>query len=129
MMKVETVGKAGSGIVELNDSGEISYAENTTHSSDAALERVFDQIELKETCFSDDTVVHMEDGKFKKIEYVAVGDKVLSRCEITGEMAYKKVIKTFEHLGRDDGEYFPAVIVEYTTNDPKGTPAEGFTSP
>ncbi len=31
------------------------------------------------------------------IEDIEVGDEVLSRCEITGEMAYKKVTKVFAH--------------------------------
>lgn len=34
--------------------------ENTTLGRDAALERVFDHVELKETCFSGDTYVHIK---------------------------------------------------------------------
>ena len=55
------------------------------------------KVEIMETGFSSDTQVLMEGGKTKQIEYVAVGDKVLSRCEFTGELAYKRVVKTFEH--------------------------------
>lgn len=79
-----------------------------------------------EACFSGDTHVLMEGGKTKQIRSIDVGEKVLSRCEFTGEMAYKRVVKTFHHRPEDvsnatiDGE-IPAYMVIYSTNHPEWT--------
>jgi len=60
--------------------------------------------ELGGNCFHEDTFVYVEEKNItgtnlKKIMFLQVGDKVLSRCEATGEMAYKRVTKVFEHGG------------------------------
>jgi hypothetical protein len=57
-------------------------------------------------CFVGETSVWMkpwvnsitgERREMLSIEYIEVGREVLSRCEITGEMAYKKVTKVLAH--------------------------------
>lgn len=45
-------------------------------------------------CFSAETLVWTKQG-FEQIQYISVGDEVLSRCEKTGEMAYKKVTRCY----------------------------------
>jgi len=68
----------------------------------AAIADTMRNAELGGTCFDEDTSVHVEEKniagvRLKSIRYLQVGDKVLSRCEKTGEMAYKRVTKVFEH--------------------------------
>lgn len=64
--------------------------------------------EILETAgFTSDTYVQMEDGRYDHIERIKAGDKVLSRCALTGEVACKKVLKTFEH------EDMPCYYVKY----------------
>ncbi len=53
---------------------------------------------IEAECFSGDTYVVIEGGKYEEIQYIGVGQKVLSRCEITGEIAYRKVTRRFERL-------------------------------
>ena len=75
-------------------------------------------------CFSGSTRVLMEGGTYLAIERVCIGDVVLSRCELTGEMAYKKVTRE-SHLecvfrsGDSYGYEVPACIVWYSTTSPK----------
>ncbi|MFZ6757912.1 polymorphic toxin-type HINT domain-containing protein [Undibacterium sp. Ji50W] len=45
-------------------------------------------------CFIYDTYVQMRCGHVE-IQFISPGDEVLSRCESTGEIAYRKVAKTF----------------------------------
>jgi hypothetical protein len=60
---------------------------------------------LQGACFVEGTPVLTEDSTpgregdftFFNIEHLSVGCKVLSRNEITGEMAYKRVTKFFDH--------------------------------
>ncbi|WP_426107130.1 Hint domain-containing protein [Massilia sp. TSP1-1-2] len=51
-------------------------------------------------CFFPDTMVHMEDGKLCEIQFLGPGDTVLSRSKETGELAYRKVVRNFEHDGK-----------------------------
>jgi len=58
--------------------------------------------ELKAACFDGETFVHVEKpneygDSVEEIQYIEVGDRVLSRCEETGEIAYKRVVKKFPH--------------------------------
>lgn len=69
-------------------------------------------------CFSGDTEVYVEGGGIKEIHYIGIGQKVLSRCEITGEIAYRKVIKTFEH---EDVPCFHVIYSAYRERYPQGT--------
>ncbi|RAT97400.1 polymorphic toxin-type HINT domain-containing protein [Brevibacillus sp. Leaf182] len=69
-------------------------------------------------CFTAGTKVLTEDGE-KNIEDIVVGDKVLSKDEKTGEIAYKKVT----HLHRNKKEYTYELsvgnqIIETTANHP-----------
>ncbi|MDC0764914.1 polymorphic toxin-type HINT domain-containing protein [Brevibacillus sp. AG] len=69
-------------------------------------------------CFTAGTKVLTEDGE-KNIEDIVVGDKVLSKNDKTGEIAYKKVT----HLHRNKKEYIYELtvgnqIIETTDNHP-----------
>ena len=46
--------------------------------------------------FDGETLVHCEVG-LREIWHIAPGAMVLSRCEKTGEVGYKKVVNVFEH--------------------------------
>ncbi|MCZ8239868.1 MAG: polymorphic toxin-type HINT domain-containing protein [Leptospiraceae bacterium] len=46
------------------------------------------------TCFTAGTLVHTKDGT-KVIEDIKVGDVVMSKSDVTGEVTYKKVVNTF----------------------------------
>jgi hypothetical protein len=105
--------------------------------------------EIEGECFVGDTLVWIKPwvSKFtgvrheqSYIEDIEVGDEVLSRCEITGEMAYKKVTKVFAHgyakvsvIGCDYGpEYYakfgPARYAILTTaNHPFWVEGKGWT--
>ncbi len=63
----------------------------------AAIEKAQAEAIVKNGCFTGDTEVYVEGGGVEEIQYISVGQKVLSRCEITGEIGYRKVIKKFEH--------------------------------
>ncbi len=82
---------------------------NTERNSKVALsEQVIDNLirRTQSECFVGDTLVLMKPWvnsvtgvRCEKlyIEQIEVGDEVLSRCEITGDIAYKKVIKVYAH--------------------------------
>lgn len=79
---------------------------HNTYGGPEAVRAVVDRGELvavlKEACFGYETRVKMPcgDGSYTSsgdINLIRVGDQVLSRCEITGEVAYKRVLKVFEH--------------------------------
>jgi hypothetical protein len=53
--------------------------------------------ELQSVCFAADTLVQHENGSTSEIQYLQVGDIVLSRSELTGEMAPKRILKIYEH--------------------------------
>jgi hypothetical protein len=80
------------------------------HNSDGCTPEVATRAAISKTdylnaCFSGDTHVHIKPVHIKgkssiemvDIRLIGVGDKVLSRCEITGEVAYKKVLQVFKH--------------------------------
>lgn len=58
--------------------------------------------EMENECFPPDTLVWCESGMYP-IQDIAVGMKVLSRCEKTGELAYKRISKFYEHEGASIG--------------------------
>jgi hypothetical protein len=71
-----------------------------------ALGDAMERAQIEGECFVGNTLVWVEPwadwvtGERREkvyIEEIEVGDEVLSRCEITGEMAYKKVTKVFAH--------------------------------
>jgi len=73
---------------------------------DGAVDAAMEKAQIEGECFVGETLVWIKPwvSKFNGvrhdmsyIENIEVGDEVLSRCEITGEMAYKKVTKVFAH--------------------------------
>src|ERR1700734_363060 len=50
-------------------------------------------------CFPVDTYVHTDQG-ILEIQYIAEGTLVLTRSDVTGEQAYRRVVKTFVHEDR-----------------------------
>lgn len=93
--------------------------------------------------FEGTTLVSMELGNspidnpyLTHIEHIEVGDKVLSRCEITGEMAYKRVTKVFQYecarfavIGCQyswDFDFSPAIIT--TEEHPFWVVGKGWTA-
>ncbi|MDQ3061180.1 MAG: HINT domain-containing protein [Pseudomonadota bacterium] len=70
-----------------------------------------DLAERKVTYFHGDTLVHLEGDELREIRFIDVGDKVLSRCEKTGQTAYREVIKNFRH------EDVPLYCLAYYVND------------
>ena len=94
------VGDAGVWVHNTNCSSQ--EAPNALEAHRLAVADARRNAELVGTCFADGTSVHVEKpnvvgNKRKLIEHIEVGDKVLSRCERTGEMAYKRVTKVFAH--------------------------------
>ncbi|TDM05384.1 MAG: hypothetical protein C4K60_11370 [Ideonella sp. MAG2] len=95
------------------------WVHNTNCPVDVALGDEARKAELQGACFDGETVVHIDVPNewgdcVKEIEYIEVGDLVLSRCEKTGEMAYKRVVSKFTHgvrqqyyLGRKYGPEIP----------------------
>ncbi|WP_210412504.1 Hint domain-containing protein [Leptospira yasudae] len=49
---------------------------------------------VNRTCFVAGTLVHTKDG-LKKIEEIKVGDVVLSKSDVSGEISYRRVVNTF----------------------------------
>ena len=50
-------------------------------------------------CFPVDTYVHTDQG-ILEIQYIEEGTLVLARSDVTGEQAYRRVVKTFVHRER-----------------------------
>ena len=78
-------------------------------------------------CFTAGTKVLTDEGE-KNIEDIKVGDKVLSKDEITGKEAYKEVTATFNH--ETDEIYRIHVgdqIIESTFNHPFWVDGKGWT--
>lgn len=68
-------------------------------------------------CFPDDTLVFVEEGDgTAAIDRLQVGDKVLSQCEQTGERAYKRITRIFEHTFEENENYesFDTVLIRFT---------------
>jgi hypothetical protein len=71
----------------------ISIAMGSTDFSSATVEFKDGNAHIR-TCFTAGTLVHTKDGT-KVIEDIKVGDEVLSKSDVTGEVTYKKVVNTF----------------------------------
>lgn len=81
--------------------GEVGvWVHNTNCSKLEIAGTIGDLADYRAACFSVDTMVHVRApaGNIGKceIDLLSVGAEVLSRCEKTGETAYKKVLKVFE---------------------------------
>ena len=55
--------------------------------------------ESEPACFPVDTCVHTDQG-ILEIQYIAEGTLVLARSDVTGEQAYRRVVKTSVHRNR-----------------------------
>lgn len=75
------------------------WVHDTNCNKAEAVEVVAYRAELQTACFPEDELVLCESGRYRKIFSLDVGDKVLSRCEKTGEVAYKRITKKYEHAG------------------------------
>ncbi|WP_261808093.1 HINT domain-containing protein [Paenibacillus sp. N3.4] len=78
-------------------------------------------------CFVTGTKVQTDEGE-KNIEDIDVGDRVLSKDEETGEVAYKEVTATFNH--ETDEIYMITVgdqVIESTFNHPFYVEGKGWT--
>ncbi len=67
------------------------------------------------------------------IEYIRPGAKVLSRCEATGEVAYKKVVNVFERWYQGDmyylcvkGRFEQGIVIDVTGNHPIWVVGKGW---
>jgi len=59
---------------------------------------------MKKTCFYGETLVHGRwygEPDLAQIQHLKPGMEVLSRCEETGELAYKRVTKVFAHKSQE----------------------------
>ncbi len=90
-----------------------------------ALQAVSRSVDLRDACFHGETLVHIQPGTSTdgsmlnfirshtphlcEIRGLVPGVRVLSRCEHTGEVAYRRVQKVFEHDGQE------LFVVVYTT--------------
>ncbi|OKP73900.1 hypothetical protein A3842_21405 [Paenibacillus sp. P3E] len=78
-------------------------------------------------CFTGDTKVQTGEGE-KNIEDIEVGDKVLSKDETTGEVAYKEVTATFNHETDEIYNiYVGGQTIESTFNHPFHVKDKGWT--
>lgn len=75
-------------------------------------------------CFKEGTLVETEEG-LKPIEDIEVGDKVLAYDEVTGEQAYKPVVRLF----RNSTEEWQYVYIEGETNPIISTPGHKYYLP
>ncbi|WP_240416814.1 polymorphic toxin-type HINT domain-containing protein [Paenibacillus periandrae] len=82
---------------------------------------------LECNCFTAGTLVKTEKGE-KPIEEIQVGDLVLSKNEVTGEVAYKEVTATFNH---ETDEIYKIHVgdqtIEATFNHPFWVDGKGWT--
>ncbi|RIE03934.1 polymorphic toxin-type HINT domain-containing protein [Cohnella faecalis] len=78
-------------------------------------------------CFTAGTKVQTDEGE-KKIEDIEVGDRVLSKDETTGEVAYKEVTATFNHETDEIYNiYVGGQTIESTFNHPFYVKDKGWT--
>ncbi|MFG6458357.1 polymorphic toxin-type HINT domain-containing protein [Pelomonas nitida] len=122
------VGEEGAGVWVHNTGCKIEDAAASADRAAAlnnALQLHLLKMEVETTCFDGDTAVlvkvddemppsmrgyvatpvsYLDFGphSYCNIEYIRPGAKVLSRCEVTGELAYKKVVNVFERWYQGD---------------------------
>ncbi|WP_256873722.1 polymorphic toxin-type HINT domain-containing protein [Paenibacillus kribbensis] len=78
-------------------------------------------------CFTAGTKVQTDEGE-KNIEDIMVGDRVLSKDETTGEVAYKEVTTTFNHETNEIYRiYVGDQTIEATYNHPFWVDGKGWT--
>ena len=72
------------------------WVHNTNCTGEAAIEAGIKKTDYEAACFSGDTLVLSKYGPVP-IENIRPGEEVLSRCEKTGEMGWRKVLECFVH--------------------------------
>ncbi|WP_394489228.1 polymorphic toxin-type HINT domain-containing protein [Roseateles sp. BYS96W] len=83
--------------------GELGvWVHNMNCDANPAIADVSRKAEIEKAGFDGETPVHVDRPNqygdcVEEIQYIEAGDRVLSRCEETGEMAYKRVLKKFSH--------------------------------
>uniref|UniRef100_UPI00262BDF4C polymorphic toxin-type HINT domain-containing protein n=1 Tax=Propionivibrio sp. TaxID=2212460 RepID=UPI00262BDF4C len=93
--------------------------------------------DLQAVCFDGETKVIVENGEHEEIQYIDVGQMVLSRCEKTGEMAYRKVIRNiyresvptyeiFMHGHNKEGDYYVSAPIIATAEHPFWVKGKGW---
>ena len=78
-----------------------------------------------DACFTGDTPVMMEGGVQREIEMIYPGDKVLSRCEETGQIACREVIRRFVDIKET---YYVTFVDDGAAHEPplEATPGHPF---
>jgi hypothetical protein len=97
------------------------WVHNTNCSVAESLAAIRKKQDLESVCFPSDTPVVRDNGTFTKIQHLTVGSVVMSRCEKTGAVAPKRVIKVYEN----SAQYY-AIFCNY---GPAHTADFGHTSP
>ena len=101
---VETAKRDANGVT-LSERPQAVLTEKTLVNDAKGSLEVNAQGKVEPACFTGTTLVHTYDDKygviFCQIEDIFCGALVLSRCETTGELAYRPVINTFEHWDRE----------------------------
>jgi hypothetical protein len=90
-----------------------------TAEHDVAVRGMSKVVQFGTASFSSETPVVMESGRLCEIQFVSVGSCVLSRCERTGETAYRAVVAKSEH------ESIPTIYVVFEGSEQ--TPIETTT--
>lgn len=91
---------------------------NANCDAKTAMESVLKNAErndVNKTCFPGGTSVIGRDGLTIDIDHVSVGTWVLSRNEKTGEQAYRRVTKKFEHIINKGDSWFSTYRIRYVT--------------
>ena len=78
--------------------GEVGVWVHNTTCEERALNAALKKLELETVCFDGDTPVLHGYGSLVRIELLEVGSIVMSRCEKTGQLAPKRVLKVFENI-------------------------------
>jgi hypothetical protein len=78
--------------------GEVGVWVHNTNCQERAVNAALKKLELEAACFDGDTPVLHGHGSLVRIELLEVGSIVMSRCERTGQLATKRVLKVFENI-------------------------------
>ncbi|NDI36496.1 polymorphic toxin-type HINT domain-containing protein [Chengkuizengella sediminis] len=114
--KIENVSDAGSLAKKVSDD------KGSNNDTDSNID-----IDCIMNCFTAGTKVLTEDGE-KPIEEIQVGDKVLAKDDVTGEMGYKEVVGLFQREADEIYSlYIENEIIEVTAEHPFWLDGEGWT--
>jgi hypothetical protein len=99
--------------------------------------KVIERPDIQQACFDGETKIIVENGEYEEIQYISVGQMVLSRCEKTGEMAYRKVIRNiyredvpiyemWVHGHNEDGRHYTSGPIVATAEHPFWVKGKGW---